>query len=94
MLTIPEIALAAGLSWQKTAAIARRKSFAAVTVEDADKFRKGCGITIQNERRHVEFIKRNFKREKPFDMYFKYSKYRYPFHSWKSKFINRILKRL
>lgn len=93
ILTITEIAQRAGLSWQKTAAIARRKSFARVPIEDADKFRKGCGITIQNEKQHKEFLKKNFDRENSFELYFKYSKATWP-HSWKSKFVNRILKRL
>lgn len=93
ILTIPEIAQRAGLSWQKTAAIARRKSFARVPVEDADKFRKGCGITIQNEKLHVNFLKRNFNRKNSFEHYFKYSKAKWPY-AWKSRFMNRILKRL
>src|SRR5690349_12214031 len=67
ILTITQIAQAAGLSWQRTAAIARKKSFARVSVEDADKFRRGCGITLQNEKRHMEFIARNFRKEKSFD---------------------------
>lgn len=91
ILTMREIAAAAGLSWQKTAAIARRKSFATVTVEDADKFRKGCGITIQNEKYQMEFIARNFRSEKSFDQYFKDAKRG---DKWRSKFLKRILKRL
>ena len=93
ILTITEIAAAAGLSWQKTAAIARRKSFSNVPVGDADAFRRGCGITLQNEKRHMEFIRRNFRSEKSFDRYFKYAKHGWP-KSWKVKFLNRILKRL
>lgn len=91
ILTIVEIAKAGGLTWQKAAQIAKRKSFARVAVEDVDKFRKGCGITIQNEKHHREFIKRNFQREKSFDHYFKHAKYGDP---WRAKFIKRILKRL
>lgn len=93
MLTMTEIAKAAGMPWQRAAAIARRKSFAGVTVEDADKFRKGCGITLQNEKRHMEFIARNFKSERSFDRYFKYSTAAWPGY-WKKRFLNRILKRL
>lgn len=91
ILTITQIAEAAGLSWQKTAAIARRKSFAGVTVEDADKFRRGCGINLQNEKRHMEFIRRNFQKERSFERYFQYAKRGDP---WRAKFIKRILKRL
>lgn len=93
LLTIPEIARAAGLTWQKTAAIARRKSFATVTVQDADKFRRGCGITIQNEKRHMEFLARNFRRENGFESYFANAKQPYA-HYKKGSFIQRILKRL
>lgn len=93
LLTIPEIAQAAGLTWQKTAAIARRKSFATVSVEDADKFRRGCGITIQNEKRHMEFLARNFRREKGFNAYFETAKKSYG-PCGKGSFIERILKRL
>ena len=93
MLTIPEIAKAAGLSWQRTAAIARRKSFATVTVEDADKFRRGCGITLQNEKRHMEFLVRSFRSPKSFDRYFKYSKIESA-ERWGKKMIDRILERL
>lgn len=91
ILTITEIARAAGLSWQKTAAIARRKSFATVTVEDADKFRRGCGITLANEKLHMNFLKRNFGRQKSFEMYFKYAK---AGDKWRKEFLDRILKRL
>lgn len=93
MLTITQIAAAAGLSWQRTAAIARRKSFASVTVEDADKFRTGCGITLQNEKRHMEFIRRNFRSEKSFDRYFRFAQNHWP-SSWRKKYLERILKRL
>lgn len=93
IMTIAEIAKAAGLSWQKTAAIARRKSFAKVAVEDADKFRRGCGITLQNEKHHMEFIARNFRSGRSFKSYFKYTQRDWP-KSWKAPFLNRILKRL
>lgn len=94
ILTITQIAEAAGLSWQKTAAIARRKSFAGVTVEDADKFRRGCGITLANEQMHMKFIRRNLKNDALFKNYFKYSKDKWSQSHWRTKFINRILKRL
>lgn len=93
ILTVTQIAQASGLTWQKVAAIIREKSFARVAVADADKFRKGCGITPQNERRHKEFLKRNFARPKSFDRYFHYSKAKGG-RSWRSRFMNRILKRL
>lgn len=93
ILTIPEIARAAGLSWQKTAAIARRRSFATVTVEDADKFRRGCGINLQNEKRQMEFLKRTLRSPKGLERYFKYSKAAWP-GSWKKPYLDRILKRL
>lgn len=100
MLTMVEIAEAAGMPWQRAAAIARRKSFAGVTVENADKFRKGCGITPQNEKRHMEFLKRHFRSEKSFAQYFKHSPYRSTSKTtskkpyWKREFLDRILKRL
>lgn len=92
ILTIHEIAQAAGLTWQKTAAIARRKSFATVTFEDAEKFRKGCGITLQNEKRHKEFIKRHFGSGNGFEQYFRYSKDSRG--NYGPKFLEKILKRL
>lgn len=61
MLTMREIASKGGLPWQRAAAIARRKSFAKVTVEDAEKFRRGCGITMKNEPHILRFVKRIFE---------------------------------
>lgn len=49
-LTIYEIAERGGLTWQKAAWVSRQPSWAKVTVEIADKFRKGCGINMANER--------------------------------------------
>lgn len=59
ILTIPEIAAASGLTWQKVSRIAKLKSFGRVAVEDADKFRLGCGITPETEKMHKHYIRRN-----------------------------------
>lgn len=64
-----------------------------MTVEDADKFRRGCGITIQNEKYHAEFLARNFRSERGFESYFNYAKRSYG-PSGKESFLKRMLKRL
>lgn len=93
ILTITEIAAASGLPWQRVAWIARQKSFASVTVADADKFRLGCGITPENEKRHREFIRRNYARTNAWVHIFKMAKRKWP-ASWRAKFVTRIVNRL
>lgn len=61
ILKMTEIAAVSGLHWRKVQWIASLKSFARVTVEDAEKFRLGCGITPENEGRQKLFIKRLFQ---------------------------------
>lgn len=93
LLSMTQIAERAGLTWQKAAAIARQKSFARVTVEDAERFRLGCGITMQSEHHQKEFIMRNIKRDKPYEHLFGMTKPHWP-RSWREKFMKRILKNL
>lgn len=93
ILTITQIAAAAGLHWRKVAWIASQKSFARVTVADAEKFRLGCGITVENESLHREYIRRNYNRPTGFAHIFKTAFPHWP-KSWRDKFTRRILKRL
>lgn len=93
ILTIMQIAERSGLPWQTVAAIARRKSFARVPVEDADKYRLGCGITPENEKRHREYILRNNQRANGWAKLLQTTKPGLaPSH--RKKFVDRILKRL
>lgn len=57
-LTARDIAQASGLSVERVARISRLKSFASVPIAEADAFRRGCGITRENERRHVYYLRR------------------------------------
>ena len=57
-LTALEIAEASGLSVERVARLSRLTTFAEVPVAEADAFRLGCGITRENERRHVAYLKR------------------------------------
>lgn len=93
ILSIRDIAKAARLKWQTVAWIARQKSFARVTVEDAYKFRRGCGITPENEQRHLEYIKRNNERPTGWSHVIRTAKTNWP-RGWKSRFLPRIAKRL
>ena len=90
ILKMTEIAQAAGLTLQKVAWIAKQKSFAKVKVEEADRFRLGCGITPQNEFRHREYIVRNFRRQTCWSYLFRHA----PVDDHRKRFIERILKRL
>lgn len=68
-MTIREIAQQSGLSWERVSAIARKQSFATVPLGEAEAFRRGCGITLGNEWRHIEYLKRTLdgaKVKKPF----------------------------
>lgn len=58
MLKLTVIAAVGGLTLQRAAWIAKQKSFARVTVEDAERFRRGCGIKPENEPSILQFVKR------------------------------------
>lgn len=93
LLHMHEIAAAAGLTWQRCAKIAMLKSFARVPIEDAEKFRRGCGITLENEHHQKEFIRRNVKRPNGWEKYLKAAQPHWPAKA-RPQFVRRILKRL
>lgn len=53
-----EIQSKTGWSANKVERLCGLKTWADVTVADADTFRKACGITRENERRHRFYLKR------------------------------------
>lgn len=61
MLKLTEIAAIGGLTLQRAAWIAKQRSFARVPIEDAEKFRLGCGIRPNNEWAQRQFVKRIFQ---------------------------------
>lgn len=63
-MTMREIARRANMTWQRVARIAKQRTWAGITVKEADAFRLGCGITIENEWRHVAYLRRTFDAER------------------------------
>lgn len=57
-LTHIEVAHASGLALAKVRRISRLTSWDSVTVGDADKFMRGCGINIATLWRHRAFLRR------------------------------------
>ena len=57
-ILMSEIARHAGVSERWLREILQRPSWAGVTVELADRIRAACGITPQNETRHLEYLRR------------------------------------
>jgi len=68
-LTVREIALAAGFTWQKAAWIARKKTWADVAVADADRFRAACGVRIRDEHRQLALLARGMSQDGVFQFW-------------------------
>jgi hypothetical protein len=55
-----EIALKSGLSLRKVERLSVRETWAGVPIETIMAFREGCGITMANENRHIQYLVRTF----------------------------------
>lgn len=59
MMTLPQIAAESGLGARTVRRISRSASWAAFTVDQVDRFRMACGITVKSEKVHMRYLKRN-----------------------------------
>lgn len=59
-LTNDELAARSGLPVKRVVFIAKLKSWARVPVGQVDAFRSACGITPQNQSRHLFYLQRTF----------------------------------
>jgi len=66
-ITQAEIAKATGWSLKKVRRFCGLQSWDNVPLKDIDPFRMACGITIANERRHREYLKRTLDLERVTD---------------------------
>lgn len=61
MMRMIDIAAKGGLTLQRASWVAKQKTFNRVPVEDAERFRLGCGIRPENEWYVLQFVKRIFE---------------------------------
>lgn len=63
-LTNAQIAERAGMTEQRVAYISTRKTWAGLSIEDIDSFRKGCGITVRNAAYQLRYMTRSYASSK------------------------------
>lgn len=63
-ITREEIAERSGLSLGMIDKLSTRKTWKGVDIDVVDAFRKGCGITVENQSYHMRYAKRTFRKQR------------------------------